>query len=73
LNRIYVVIISFYNNLGMNKNINYCLNLFFADGPVRLYRDVVLLTDDRNLRLKAHTHNVPVKDVPSFMHWSKIT
>ncbi|VDI27240.1 protein SMG6 [Mytilus galloprovincialis] len=43
------------------------------DGPVRLYRDVVLLTDDRNLRLKAHTHNVPVKDVPSFLHWSKVT
>lgn len=47
--------------------------LFFTDGPVRLYRDVVLLTDDRNLRLKAHTHNVPVKDVPSFLHWSKVT
>ncbi|KAL5017254.1 hypothetical protein ScPMuIL_006843 [Solemya velum] len=43
------------------------------DAPVRLYRDVVLLTDDRNLRLKAHTHNVPVKDVPSFLKWSKVT
>ncbi|KAL3856196.1 hypothetical protein ACJMK2_010974, partial [Sinanodonta woodiana] len=43
------------------------------DSPVRLYRDVVLLTDDRNLRLKAHTCNVPVKDVPSFIKWSKIT
>ncbi|KAK3084840.1 hypothetical protein FSP39_019998 [Pinctada imbricata] len=43
------------------------------DAPVRLYRDVVLLTDDRNLRLKAHTHNVPVKDVTSFLRWSKIT
>ncbi|XP_060077389.1 telomerase-binding protein EST1A-like [Ylistrum balloti] len=43
------------------------------DAPIRLYRDVVLLTDDRNLRLKAHTYNVPVKDVPSFMQWSKVT
>ncbi|BFZ18618.1 hypothetical protein BsWGS_21657 [Bradybaena similaris] len=42
------------------------------DQPVRLYREVVLLTDDRNLRLKAHTCNVPVKDVPSFKKWSKI-
>ncbi|CAG5135543.1 unnamed protein product, partial [Candidula unifasciata] len=42
------------------------------DHPVRLYREVVLLTDDRNLRLKAHTCNVPVKDVPSFKKWSKI-
>lgn len=43
------------------------------DAPIRLYRDVVLLTDDRNLRLKAHTYNVPVKDVPSFIQWSKVT
>lgn len=43
------------------------------DSPVRLFRDVVLLTDDRNLRLKAHTSNVPVKDVPAFFHWSKVT
>ncbi|KAJ8312921.1 LOW QUALITY PROTEIN: hypothetical protein KUTeg_010294 [Tegillarca granosa] len=40
---------------------------------LQLYRDVVLLTDDRNLRLKAHTCNVPVKDVPSFLKWSNIT
>ncbi|CAE1322979.1 SMG6 [Acanthosepion pharaonis] len=43
------------------------------DGPIRLERDVVLLTDDRNLRLKAHTYNVPVKDVPSFLKWCKVT
>ncbi|KAK7487887.1 hypothetical protein BaRGS_00020788 [Batillaria attramentaria] len=43
------------------------------DSPVRLFRDVVLLTDDRNLRLKAHTSNVPVKDVPAFCRWSKVT
>ncbi|KAL8575869.1 hypothetical protein ACOMHN_014874 [Nucella lapillus] len=43
------------------------------DSPVRLFRDMVLLTDDRNLRLKAHTSNVPVKDVPAFCRWSKAT
>ncbi|XP_071094020.1 telomerase-binding protein EST1A-like [Haliotis cracherodii] len=43
------------------------------DASVRLYRDVVLLTDDRNLCLKAHTSNVPVKDVTSFKRWSNIT
>lgn len=46
---------------------------FFPDTPVRLLREVVLLTDDRNLRLKAHTHNVPVKDIPAFMKWSSAT
>ncbi|XP_052219123.1 telomerase-binding protein EST1A-like isoform X2 [Dreissena polymorpha] len=43
------------------------------DTPIRLFRDVVLLTEDRNLRLKAHMHNVPVKDVPAFMKWSTAT
>ncbi|XP_076452752.1 telomerase-binding protein EST1A-like [Babylonia areolata] len=43
------------------------------DSPVRLFRDVVLLTDDRNLRLKAHTSNVPAKDMPAFCRWSKVT
>ncbi|KAL4223249.1 Smg-6 [Mactra antiquata] len=43
------------------------------DTPVHLFREVVLLTDDRNLRLKAHTHNVPVKDIPTFMKWSSGT
>ncbi|XP_078695034.1 telomerase-binding protein EST1A-like isoform X2 [Branchiostoma floridae x Branchiostoma belcheri] len=38
--------------------------------PIRLKRDVVLLTDDRNLHLKAHTHNVPVKEIQAFIQWS---
>ncbi|XP_078612479.1 telomerase-binding protein EST1A-like isoform X2 [Branchiostoma floridae x Branchiostoma japonicum] len=38
--------------------------------PIRLKRDVVLLTDDRNLHLKAHTHNVPVKEIQEFIQWS---
>ncbi|KAK0058798.1 telomerase-binding protein EST1A [Biomphalaria pfeifferi] len=73
------------NNAGINDDIilncclHYCKDMareFMPkdkDQPVRLYREVVLLTDDRNLRLKAHTCNIPVKDVPNFKRWSKIT
>uniref|UniRef100_A0AAZ3QQT3 Telomerase-binding protein EST1A n=1 Tax=Oncorhynchus tshawytscha TaxID=74940 RepID=A0AAZ3QQT3_ONCTS len=42
------------------------------DGPVRLRREVVLLTDDRNLRVKALTRNVPVRDIPAFLTWAKV-
>ncbi|XP_036450619.1 telomerase-binding protein EST1A [Colossoma macropomum] len=42
------------------------------DGPVRLRREVVLLTDDRNLRVKALTRNVPVRDIPAFLSWAKV-
>ncbi|TTK47645.1 Telomerase-binding protein EST1A [Bagarius yarrelli] len=42
------------------------------DGPVRLHRKVVLLTDDRNLRVKALTRNVPVRDIPAFLNWAKV-
>ncbi|GFN92827.1 telomerase-binding protein est1a [Plakobranchus ocellatus] len=72
------------DNAGINDDIilncclHYCKDMardFMPKGkdePVRLHRDVVLLTEDRNLRLKAHTCNVPVKDVPKFKRWSKI-
>ncbi|XP_043996756.1 telomerase-binding protein EST1A isoform X3 [Gambusia affinis] len=43
-----------------------------TDGTVRLQREVVLLTDDRNLRVKALTRNVPVRDIPSFLSWAKV-
>ncbi|XP_067288844.1 telomerase-binding protein EST1A isoform X1 [Pseudorasbora parva] len=42
------------------------------NGAVRLRREVVLLTDDRNLRVKALTHNVPVRDIPAFLIWAKV-
>ncbi len=35
-----------------------------------VYREVVLLTDDRNLRLKAHLTDVPVNKVTDFMRWA---
>lgn len=48
--------------------------LFFslvADDPIHLLREVVLLTDDRNLRVKALTRNVPVRDIPTFLKWAQ--
>lgn len=41
------------------------------DDPIRLLREVVLLTDDRNLRVKALTRNVPVRDIPTFLKWAQ--
>ncbi len=35
-----------------------------------VYREVVLLTEDRNLRLKAHLMDVPVNKVTDFMRWA---
>ncbi|KAK2177834.1 hypothetical protein NP493_577g02021 [Ridgeia piscesae] len=46
--------------------------LISSDEPIRLQREVVLLTDDRNLRLKAHTRNVPVRNAPAFLKWAKL-
>ncbi|XP_072301913.1 telomerase-binding protein EST1A [Eucyclogobius newberryi] len=42
------------------------------NGTVRIRREVVLLTDDRNLRVKALTRNVPVRDIPAFLSWAKV-
>jgi len=43
------------------------------DEAIRLHRDVVLITDDRNLRLKAQARNVPVKDLNKFLKLAQIT
>ena len=54
-------------------NTDTCTIVIIDGGAITLYREVVLLTDDRNLRLKAHTRNVPVKDLLQFMEWAKIS
>ncbi|XP_049823827.1 uncharacterized protein LOC109600502 isoform X3 [Aethina tumida] len=41
-----------------------------ATAPRQLSREVVLLTDDRNLRVKAHARDVPVRELPDFVHWA---
>lgn len=37
-----------------------------------LHRKVVLLTNDRNLKLKAITQNIPVRELVDFIKWSSI-
>lgn len=41
-----------------------------ATGPRKIYREVVLLTDDRNLRVKALARDVPVRELPDFLQWA---
>lgn len=38
-----------------------------------LQRKVVLLTNDRNLKLKAITQNIPVRELIDFIKWSEMT
>ncbi|XP_018574342.1 telomerase-binding protein EST1A isoform X2 [Anoplophora glabripennis] len=38
--------------------------------PRHLVREVVLITEDRNLRVKAHARDVPVRELPDFMRWA---
>lgn len=47
-------------------------SLISTEEPIRLLREVVLLTDDRNLRVKALTRNVPVRDIPAFLTWAQV-
>jgi len=55
--------------VGYNgENIYY----FDLDGAIRLHREVVLITDDRNLRLKAQARNVPVKDLTKFLELAQV-
>ncbi|XP_075969615.1 smg6 nonsense mediated mRNA decay factor isoform X2 [Anticarsia gemmatalis] len=39
----------------------------------RRVREVVLLTDDRNLRVKALAAELPTRDLPSFVHWAGLS
>ncbi|VDK68068.1 unnamed protein product [Litomosoides sigmodontis] len=43
-----------------------------AEQPARLYRNVVLLTEDRALNIKAVCENIPCRTVPSFMKWAAL-
>lgn len=46
------------------------LDRFLLGQPRQLVRKVVLLTDDRNLRVKAYARDVPVRELPDFMRWA---
>ncbi|XP_071849963.1 telomerase-binding protein EST1A-like isoform X2 [Apostichopus japonicus] len=41
------------------------------DAPITLYREITLLTNDRNLRVKAIQQNVPTSEVLAFLRWAK--
>lgn len=56
---------------GAGLNLTVLSVCLVADDPIRLLREVVLLTDDRNLRVKALTRNVPVRDIPTFLKWAQ--
>lgn len=43
-----------------------------AEGVRRLHREVVLLTEDRNLRVKAYARDVPVRELSDFAHWAGV-
>ncbi|VDN06587.1 unnamed protein product [Thelazia callipaeda] len=45
-------------------------SLLNVEQPVRLYRSVVLLTEDRALNIKAVCENMPCRTIPSFMKWA---
>ncbi|VDO27353.1 unnamed protein product [Onchocerca flexuosa] len=47
-------------------------NVMDAEQPARLYRSVVLLTEDRALNIKAVCENIPCRTVPSFMKWAAV-
>lgn len=40
-----------------------------SNGDDLIYRDVILVTDDVNLRLKSLGHQVPVKKLTQFLKW----
>lgn len=45
--------------------------LIYKTGEVRyIVREVVLLTTDRNLRVKALTNEIPVRELHDFVKWA---
>ncbi|RWS15315.1 telomerase-binding protein EST1A-like protein [Dinothrombium tinctorium] len=47
-------------------------NLQESGEIINIFRETVLLTEDRNLRVKALSQNVPVKSLPVFLQWANI-
>ncbi|CAG9540846.1 unnamed protein product [Cercopithifilaria johnstoni] len=48
------------------------VSMIDAEQPTRLYRSVVLLTEDRALNIKAVCENIPCRTIPSFMKWAAL-
>ncbi|RWS23446.1 telomerase-binding protein EST1A-like protein [Leptotrombidium deliense] len=47
-------------------------NLHESGEIINIFRETVLLTEDRNLRVKALSQHVPVKSLPVFLQWANI-
>jgi hypothetical protein len=43
-----------------------------SQGVKKVFRDTVLITDDRNLKLKAHTSDCAVNTIKEFMSWVRL-
>lgn len=59
--------------MSLDETIQFRSNQFISSptGEVRfLVREVVLLTTDRNLRVKALTNDIPVRELPDFIKWA---
>lgn len=48
----------------------FCIYVLRIGDAQVIVREVVLLTTDRNLRVKALSQNVPVRELPDFIKWS---
>lgn len=47
--------------------------LDFSGDPEKKNRNVVLVTNDRILRIKAFNEEVPSRNVPKFMQWAGLS
>lgn len=45
--------------------------VFVTDGKCFIQTELVLITTDRNLRVKALSRNLTVSELPEFIQWAK--
>ncbi|XP_034840495.1 uncharacterized protein Smg6 isoform X2 [Maniola hyperantus] len=57
---------------ALNLNANLATDTEARGAEGACVRELVLLTDDRNLRVKALAAELPARDLPSFVHWAGI-
>lgn len=62
----------FHDTLNDVHGINTKLYDCAASSEGRCIREVVLLTDDRNLRVKALAADMPARDLRAFLRWAAL-
>ncbi|XP_052737444.1 telomerase-binding protein EST1A isoform X3 [Bicyclus anynana] len=70
--RVLATALSLHNNLAADTESRGTEATEVAQAAGACVREVVLLTDDRNLRVKALAAELPARDLPSFMTWAGI-